>query len=300
MKIDVRKHFGKAKKLLVVVIVCILPLAGIFLFVVGMEDYSSVTFEKASTGPPGDMTIIADGSTAVIDEMKLSIYIPSIPSSREWVFAHIYITSSCENLSLHFQMGETSNVNFYNSSKFEVFSHSWNYDSPSGTSTMDLSYGSSSCVENRFAIFFEWKILESITYDKRRVTINFVNPGVSSRNSLFAEPIHVILDRYIPKIEELIIGIGSDLVLDSSLTNPQPSYVYFPPPSETSVSWVFGANREASSIQVVFQHPWMSTIKNTLIFRSGLYIAFGTSMIIGGVTEIMAIIRKYLLTNSTV
>lgn len=283
------------RHVLAVILILILPIAGIVVLLFGIGDYNSATFEKTET-VEGNMFFLIDNNATVIKEMKVvldeKLATTQYPAEG-WLGVVIDFTTMGEHMYLSLDIPqEISHVYVHNYSRCDIFWYNWKYNTDSDSSEISMIYNSSSTNEGHFRILFDWKAFEKIAYDKKRVTIPFDNPYFGK--PLFSDFIP-IASFYLPKIERLVIQAESAMTLDSSLTTPQPSYLYFSATGETSATWVFDADRETSSVQAVFQNPALSAEKENLVFRAGLYIAFGTSMIIGGIREILSATRKYTL-----
>lgn len=277
-----------------IILFAIVPFSGLFLFYNGLSDYNSVTFED-KTNELKHVFFLVDSNTSTIDRLSILLvekFTRSDRPSGDWIHTIIEFNTTSQDFSLHISLpNEIESVNWINYTSYQNFTFESEYNAESDSSRIYVAYITSEN-ESRTRIWFDWQISNKITYDKRRITIPFGNPYFGS--TLFSEQT-LLGGRYIPQINNLIIQIQTNSTLDASLTIPPPSYVYFTDQGETSVTWIFDERREVSSVQSVFQNLAASSEKDQNLFLAGLKIAFGSSMIIWGITEGFAILRKKLL-----
>jgi hypothetical protein len=271
----------------------VLPSSGMFLLLHGISEYDSATHEKRDR-VFNTMSIFAGGNDSEITSMLIMAdksY--AIEQGQGWMGCIIDFKSNNNVMALEFNLkGEVKYVQVLNYTPSLFFDWSWNY---SGSfSTIDVAYASFSN-ETDIRIDFDWRILEKISSDKEMASISFDNP--SSLNDLYKEHYH-LGNVYYPVIRELVIEIRHDWNPLFSLTIPQPSQLLITDWGswqDKTVRWVFDFDKKISSVQAVFQSAELSSQRDGTIFRSGLYQAFGISMIIGGLTDVLLILRKYLL-----
>lgn len=271
----------------------VLPSLGVFLFLHGISEYDSATYEKRDR-VFNTMSIFAGGNDSEITNMLIMAdkgY--AIEKGKGWMGCTIDFKSNNNVMALAFNLkGEIKYVHAYNHTPSLFFDWSWNY---SGSfSTIYVAYASFSN-ETNINIIFDWRILEKMSSDKEMASISFDNP--TPLNDLYKEHYHYG-NLYYPVIRELMIEIRHDWNPLFSLTIPQPSQVLIADYGgwqDKTVLWVFDFDKKISSVQAVFQSAELSSERDGTIFGSGLYQAFGISMIIGGLTDVLLLLRKYLL-----
>lgn len=271
----------------------VLPSSGVFLFLHGISEYDSATYEK-SDRVFNTVSIFAGGNDSEITNMLIMAdKSHAIEQGKGWMGCTIDFKSNNHVMALGFNLkGEIKYVHAFNYTPSLLFDWSWNYSGFS--STIDVAYASFSN-ETNIRIIFDWRILEKISSDKEMASISFDNP--TPLNDLYKEHYH-IGNVYYPVIRELAIEIRHDWNPLFSLIIPQPSQLLISDWGgwqDKTVRWVFDFDKEISSVQAVFQSAELSSERDGTIFRSGLYQAFGISMIIGGLTDVLLLLRKYLL-----
>jgi hypothetical protein len=271
----------------------VLPSSGVFLLFDGIAKYDSAIYEKRDR-VFNTITIIAGGNDSEIASMMIfADKHQAIERGEGWMGCTIDFTSNDQVMALEFLLKkEIKYVHALNYTSCLYFNYSWSY---SGSfSTLNVAYASFSN-ETHIRILFDWRILERTDYDKEVVSVSFSNPFFY--NDLYKEH-YPIGNVYYPVIRELVIDIHHDWNLFSPLTIPQPTQLLFEDYGgwqETSVCWIFDFDKDISSVQAAFQSAALSSERDAVIFRSGLYQAFGISMIIGGITDALLLLRKYLL-----
>jgi hypothetical protein len=273
-------------------ITVVLPSLGVVLFLDGIAKYNLATYEKKDRAF-NTVTIFAGSNDSEITSMMIlaSKYL-AIERDKGWMGCMIDLISNDHVMALEFVLkSEIKYVGFINYTSCLYFNCSWN----SGPfSTINVAYASLSN-ETHIRINLDWLILEKTSYDKEVVSIGFDNPFFY--NDLYKEH-YPIGNVYYPVIKRLEINIRHDWNLFSPLITPQPTQLFFEDYGGwqmISVNWVFDYDMPISSVQAAFQSAALSSEKDIIIFRSGMYQAFGTSMIIGGLTDVLLMLRKYLL-----
>lgn len=293
-------------------ILCFLVI-GMTLILLGFTNYQRVNY--VSTKSPMGLRILTNNDTR-IENMGIHVS-PEDATLHEkgWMYTMIFINSTSPVISLIFELPhEVANV-WSDILEDELIAIA--YDPATDFSSISLLCEPSFSEQSYycFSLYFDWKLLEKISYERERVAIAFAQPisigfpySSNTSNTVeyafkwFYSPTPFLNRSIGPEINRLIVQIDSNYPIDSSFTYPQPTFYYY---SEEKIKayWVFESGSPVfvptiTSVQAVFVNPIRLKEKSFTIFFSGILIGSGISAVLISVKEIIDLSREILKKKS--
>jgi len=254
---------GNEREVIAFALIFLLPI-GIYVFVFGEDLYKTTSVQSKSYFPAHLISLQSNISNANLTEFVWEVATPYNESAEsEWKFVRINIGS--------IQVNYTMNIQFPHEARY--FHPDYGCDLVNESYVWQYDYHDLTIIlrDHIASIYFEWKVFAQWTYDTYLIEMPlipfFYNCVANSSQVEIVTPEGAFLDlsRTFP-------------YPDSSIGEPRfPTYVWnFSKPHEI---------RQKTCLRVWFIFPEKSRSLRDTAFKSGLYVAFGVSMIIAGLTN---------------